>query len=931
MRKTRRGSASVEERLESVLRGFCERRGNRASVFVDDKKMAQTITLQTRQMRRWFKAFPEVLLVDATHNTNDSRYKLFSFMVHDVYGHHSLTENESAECLTDAMSSFKFANPSWDQVRVIVIDKDIGELTLLEQQFPQAKVILCHFHLKKYVRSEMGKSEYGGQASFDMDQVEDAVDMMCGAPTLDEYTNYLKYLYFLLDNIHISNEDDVPEPVHPFLRYFVKNWHLQKERWALYARSDVPHLGNHTNNRLETSWGHLKEILKPKMPLDECVDTLNFLQAVAEMEYSKKMTDVGQMRYEGADKELEELAREVSSHAYRLVEKQYWIANDRKTYYEIDEINSHMFALSRGNTPDNDVACKTFQVRDSMMAANRHQVLNGSTKFSTARLRATHIADIMSRNGTAVFKDMLAALEKFEEIIKEGVAPFVGRDGEGIAEWLDPMSQLSSILPDTEPSCPISPTAPTREDAESAVVAIAATAATDPAPEVRLGAVTAVTHRVTEGASGVPAVTCGVPPSTSDTTDASTTESTTAKRQLTLSCHGSSDSSEGQTFMVSKSAKGRGRPKVRKQQKHAQKKQRMAAGREKASRLVQGTLVPVTDLRKVEDVIDSGYNYEDANAVLSSIEVRSVPPNKKAIARIITSDEAETNIRYVFPLHFVRKALSAISQFNKTFSEPCEEGGVGVRVPRLGIYTWSDITIMKKWHAAKERLTAIEDTLVWAAGTSVKRISEPALADGVARDQEAALKSMSLSGAVSTVFGDIAYESLLYFRENEWLDDGCFTLALAQLQKEVVNTGIINPIFHRMKDREDKYVVIAKAKPFQAANRFILLPIHLENSHWCGAVFSFDSEGKSITVYDPLQCSKNYKACEDVIKDLFGEMHSTMKVRRGPSSRQPDLASCGVLVLTFFECVIRGIKMPHDPPPGLVRFLRLRYLLKCIP
>ncbi|RLN32094.1 hypothetical protein BBJ28_00016959 [Nothophytophthora sp. Chile5] len=316
MRKTRRGSASVEERLESVLRGFCERQGNRASVFVDDKKMVQTITLQTRQMRRWFKAFPEVLLVDATHNTYDSRYKLFSFMVHD----HNLTENESAVFLTDAMSSFK----------------------------------------------------------------------------------------------------------------------------------------------LETSWGHLKEILKREMPLDECVDTLIFLQAVAEMEYSKKMTDVGQVRYEGADEEQEKLARKVSSHAYRLVEKQYWIANNRKTYYEIDEINSHMFALSRGTeekyTPDNDVACKTFLVRDSMMAANIHQVFNGSTKFSTARLRATHIADIMSRNGTAVFKNMLAVLEKFEKIIKEGVAPFVRRDGEGIAEWLDPMSQLSSILPDTELSCPISPT-----------------------------------------------------------------------------------------------------------------------------------------------------------------------------------------------------------------------------------------------------------------------------------------------------------------------------------------------------------------------------------------------------------------------------------------------------------------------------------------
>eukprot|EP00644_Phytophthora_capsici_P005188 jgi/Phyca11/96162/e_gw1.1.1783.1 len=90
MRERRRGTDTVEQRLETRLRDFCTGKGNRAAVYVDDESLAQTIVLQTRQMRRWFKAFPEVLLVDATHNTNDSRYKLFSFMVHDVYGHVSL-------------------------------------------------------------------------------------------------------------------------------------------------------------------------------------------------------------------------------------------------------------------------------------------------------------------------------------------------------------------------------------------------------------------------------------------------------------------------------------------------------------------------------------------------------------------------------------------------------------------------------------------------------------------------------------------------------------------------------------------------------------------------------------------------------------------------------------------------------------------------
>ncbi|KAF1778541.1 hypothetical protein GQ600_5413 [Phytophthora cactorum] len=79
------------------------------------------------------------------HNSNDSGYKLLSFMVNDVYGHgqcvhHSLMENECAECLSDAISAFKFNNPSWHLIKDIVLDKDMGELGLLESDFAGVKV-----------------------------------------------------------------------------------------------------------------------------------------------------------------------------------------------------------------------------------------------------------------------------------------------------------------------------------------------------------------------------------------------------------------------------------------------------------------------------------------------------------------------------------------------------------------------------------------------------------------------------------------------------------------------------------------------------------------------------------------------------------------------------------------------------------------------
>ncbi|ETP42708.1 hypothetical protein F442_10405 [Phytophthora nicotianae P10297] len=64
-----RGSGTVEKSLEAVLRKFCSYQGNRASIFVDESETTQTITMQTRQMKRFLEAFPEVVMVDSTHGT----------------------------------------------------------------------------------------------------------------------------------------------------------------------------------------------------------------------------------------------------------------------------------------------------------------------------------------------------------------------------------------------------------------------------------------------------------------------------------------------------------------------------------------------------------------------------------------------------------------------------------------------------------------------------------------------------------------------------------------------------------------------------------------------------------------------------------------------------------------------------------------------
>ncbi|ETK76637.1 hypothetical protein L915_17001, partial [Phytophthora nicotianae] len=145
----------------------------------------------------------------------------------------------------------------------------------------------------------MSKAVYEGRNAVNVDGVEDAVDLMVKAQDDKEYDRGLRYMYYLLDGF--GEKGELPEPKHPLLVYFMRNWDACKDMWAVYERGHVAHLGSHTNNRLESAWGDLKQILRPEMELDECVETLILLQSTGELEYTSQFHVVGSRHYRGAD------------------------------------------------------------------------------------------------------------------------------------------------------------------------------------------------------------------------------------------------------------------------------------------------------------------------------------------------------------------------------------------------------------------------------------------------------------------------------------------------------------------------------------------------------------------------------------------------------------------------------------------------------
>ncbi|KAE9219241.1 hypothetical protein PF002_g16249 [Phytophthora fragariae] len=105
LKKEEEAGSTVSKRLSETLNRFCEEEKYGVAHVdidrVDNEAIARCIVLQTTHMRSLLSSFPETILVDATHGTNAERYRLFSFMVHDSFGHGQHVQSGNYE-LTEA-------------------------------------------------------------------------------------------------------------------------------------------------------------------------------------------------------------------------------------------------------------------------------------------------------------------------------------------------------------------------------------------------------------------------------------------------------------------------------------------------------------------------------------------------------------------------------------------------------------------------------------------------------------------------------------------------------------------------------------------------------------------------------------------------------------------------------------------------------------
>jgi hypothetical protein len=263
-RRLQRGNDNEGQLLVDAVNSLIENDAGSSVNVVETDGELQAVCWQTSMMKEKYRKFGHVLFVDSTYKLNIERFPLLVFLVEDGVGCgvpvlFSFVQHETANILTSVLKWFCEQNDI-SITNVIVVDKDIKLLNVLKDFFQQSTVLLCLFHVLRYIRKVIIAMKEPSSVKRELLQL---VAKMVYAYSQSDYNDAYN---------NLMTNDQFPAS---FRTYFTDNWHSCKEQWSMIYRQDLLTLGNNTNNRIENFNRQLKKILKPDMHLSETVRRLN--------------------------------------------------------------------------------------------------------------------------------------------------------------------------------------------------------------------------------------------------------------------------------------------------------------------------------------------------------------------------------------------------------------------------------------------------------------------------------------------------------------------------------------------------------------------------------------------------------------------------------------------------------------------------------
>ncbi|KAJ0393888.1 hypothetical protein P43SY_005073 [Pythium insidiosum] len=186
------------------------------------------------------------------------------------------------------LEHFEHVNPGVaEKVEVLMVDKDLNEIKILRKYFPCAGVLICSFHVVKYLKAASRKPEYGKVSADDHDAIDAIAHNMVYARTKEEYESNRDMLRDVCATVGYG----------AFYAYFEANWD-----------------------------SHLKGNIQRSFTMTETVDALIKDDRARAHEYLHKKTKIGRFYNANYDADMNQLLLFTNPFMAESVEEEYKLA-----------------------------------------------------------------------------------------------------------------------------------------------------------------------------------------------------------------------------------------------------------------------------------------------------------------------------------------------------------------------------------------------------------------------------------------------------------------------------------------------------------------------------------------------------------------------------------------------------------------------------
>ena len=227
--------------------------------WIDDKdgKM-KALFITSRKMKSAFRSSnPTLIQLDTSFEFDRSRYKVAAFCYLDTNSDKTeiaafaMMSEESTKCFDFILQ--QFSKICIRQDLMFIIDKDFTEQGSIRKVFPSSVVLLCVFHVLKYMRVLFSTiPDIIEVKEVVMDQFKKVLYSHSEDIFVAENLKFEK----LVENVQVRTSNGKYVNLKD---YYQRNWLSCKLMWIKCYRKGLPLLGDNTTNRIENKFGKLKE------------------------------------------------------------------------------------------------------------------------------------------------------------------------------------------------------------------------------------------------------------------------------------------------------------------------------------------------------------------------------------------------------------------------------------------------------------------------------------------------------------------------------------------------------------------------------------------------------------------------------------------------------------------------------------------------